>query len=615
MQLIDYAIVVLYLGVMMVVGVMMYRKASGGIDSYFLGNRSMPWWMLGSSGMASNLDVTGTMINTALIFALGVSGFFIEIRGGVVLVMAMLMIFMGKWYRRSQVMTLAEWMHLRFGAGWQGDVARLTAAIGSILLTIAMVTYFSTGVGKFFSEFLGIPPLWGLPATFWAAFLVILLATIYTVSSGFYGVIFTDMFQGVLIFVAMAYVCYLAMTAYALPEVFSVSIPMKDGTFQAVQTTRDAWTQVVPPWRVDFDPDSAYAIYNLLGIAILFYFVRTIIEGYSGAGGFMAQRYFAARSDREAGKLSLLWIILLSFRWPFIVSVAMMGIVYGQTHGAIADPEHVLPVVVGHMIPIGMKGLIVAALMAAAMSTFDSTVNAGAAYWVKDIYQAYLNPRATEKQLVRQSRWVTVVIAGTGLVLGLTVKHINDIWGWITMGIAVGMLIPMLVRWYWWRMTGVGFGVGAGVGMLSALVQRWLFPGWPEYVSFCFVAVLALVGLLLGTYMTRPPEEHVLVEFYLRTRPFGWWGPVRNKLSPTDVERIGRENRRDVLAVLMAVPWQLALFLMWMMLILRQWETFRGLVLVLAVLSVGLYFLWYRHLGDEVKTEEVNLKYHAGRNM
>jgi len=601
MQFIDYAIVFLYLGAMMLVGVMTHRKASAGIDSYFLGNRTMPWWMLGSSGMASNLDVTGTMINTALIFALGASGFFIEIRGGVVLVMAMLMIFMGKWYRRSQVMTVAEWMYFRFGTGWQGDVARLMAAIGSILLTIAMVAYFSTGVGKFFSEFLGIQPFWGLPATFWAALLMIIFATIYTVSSGLYGVVLTDMIQGVLIFASMVYLCYVAMTQYSLPDVFSVSIPMNDGTFQTLQTTRDAWTQIVPSWKMDFAPDSGYAIYNLFGIAILFYFVRTMIEGYGGATGYMAQRYFAARSDREAGKLSLLWIILLSFRWPFIVSIAIMGIVYSQTHGVIADPENVLPVVVGHMIPTGMKGLVVAALMAAAMSTFDSTVNAGAAYWVRDIYQAYLNPRATEKQLVWQARWVTVVIAGSGLVFGLTVKNINDIWGWITMGIGIGMLIPMVVRWYWWRMNGAGFGMGAGVGMLSAFVQRWLFPGWPEYVSFCFVALMATFGLILGTYVTGPPDESVLTEFYRRTRPFGMWGPIRKKFSPTDLERIDRENRRDAISVLMAVPWQLALFLMWMMLVMRQWEAFGILLLVFAVLSTGLYFFWYRFLGKEVQ--------------
>ena len=114
MHFIDYSIVVLYLLAMVFFGLRMRKKASEGIESYFLGNRSMPWWMLGASGMASNLDVTGTMINTALVFALGVSGFFIEIRGGVVLVMAILMIFMGKWNRRSQVMTFAEWMHFRF---------------------------------------------------------------------------------------------------------------------------------------------------------------------------------------------------------------------------------------------------------------------------------------------------------------------------------------------------------------------------------------------------------------------------------------------------------------------------------------------------------------------
>ncbi len=97
MHLIDYSIVSIYLIGMVLIGLVMRRKASAGIDSYFLGNRRLPWWMLGTSGMASNLDVTGTMINTALVFALGLSGFFIEIRGGVVLVMAFLMIFMGKW--------------------------------------------------------------------------------------------------------------------------------------------------------------------------------------------------------------------------------------------------------------------------------------------------------------------------------------------------------------------------------------------------------------------------------------------------------------------------------------------------------------------------------------
>ncbi len=128
MTTIDYAIVIVYLIGMVTVGIYFQRKASQGINSYFLGDRGLPWWALGASGMSSNLDISGTMINTAFIFALGASGFFIEIRGGVTLIMAFLMIFQGKWNRRALVMTLAEWMHFRFGKDKQGDWARLIAA-------------------------------------------------------------------------------------------------------------------------------------------------------------------------------------------------------------------------------------------------------------------------------------------------------------------------------------------------------------------------------------------------------------------------------------------------------------------------------------------------------
>ena len=160
MDTIDLIIVFFYLLAIVMVGMVAQKKASKGIDSYFLGNRKLPWWALGASGMASNTDIAGTMINTAFIYALGTKGFFIEIRGGVTLIMAFLMVFMGKWNRRSQVMTQAEWMHFRFGKGKEGDIARVISAIAAIIMTIAMVTYFVLGAGKFVGEFLGIEPLY-----------------------------------------------------------------------------------------------------------------------------------------------------------------------------------------------------------------------------------------------------------------------------------------------------------------------------------------------------------------------------------------------------------------------------------------------------------------------
>ena len=739
MSYLDYGIVIVYLIGIVVLGLLLQKRASTGIDSYFLGNRKMPWWALGASGMASNLDLSGTMINTAFIFALGAMGLFIEIRGGVTLIMAFLMIFMGKWNRRAQVMTMAEWMRFRFGKERQGDIARLMAAISIIVVTIAMVTYFAVGSGKFISTFLGIPDIgkvtnqldkneqisignylfeiqaqndvlksatkeieeteaginglnrayeklnitWGkiqqnaesvpllsrfgveinefemtvkslksttdllsksypdsiitnaisgfnkieenmvklnqlykestsftviIKGEFLASLLMILLAMIYTVASGLYGVVWTDVFQGILIFGTIAYICVLAVTKFHIPELFSVSIPMKDGTFQAVQMTRDSWTNIVPPWKLDIPLESAYSIYNLFGIAIIFYLIKVTIEGSGGTSGYMIQRYYAARSDRETGLLSLFWTFLLSFRWPFIAAIAIMGISYGASNGVISDPEKVLPVVVSEMVPMGIKGLLVAGLMAAAMSTFDSTVNAGAAYWVKDIYQAYINPKATEKKLLVHSRWASIIIVVFGLLFSLAIKNINEIWGWITMSIGAGMIVPTLVRWYWWRLNGWGFAIGTAAGMIAAVIQRLIFPDVPEYVAFSFASGVSFVAMIIATYVTKPTDEKTLSKFYETTRPFGFWKNIREKIPATVMERVNKENRRDIISIFMAVPWQVILFLTMMMIVMGRWDSFGYLFVALTALSVGLYFSWYRHLSTEVKidsTEEV----------
>lgn len=731
---VDYAITIIYLAGMITVGLLLQKKASAGINSYFLGNRNIPWWALGASGMASNLDVAGTMINTAFIFALGLAGFFIEIRGGITLIIAFLMIFMGKWNRRAKVMTMAEWMHFRFGKNREGDVARLFSAISSIIVTIAMITYFAVGSGKFIGTFLGLPDIgkikdpltseeitklnqelgglqlsldtfmsqtahltefesekkafansfkrlrgrWQhvrtdpgdltkldnfnselavcqnqqkslkrafqlgqaklttedlglinanlaaletklsgqqtyyqkavdysiiIERSFLAATLMIILAMIYTVASGLYGVVWTDVFQGVLIFGTILVVCFIAFTKN-LPELFNISLPMRDGTFLAVETTRQDWTSVIPSWNLGLNPDSEYSIYNLFGIAIIFYLIKVTIEGSGGTGGYMIQRYFAAKSDREAGLLSLFWTFLLSFRWPFIAAIAILGVYFGSQQGVISDPERVLPVVINEMIPVGLKGLLIAGLMAAGMSTFDSTVNAGAAYWTKDIYQAYLKPTASEKQLMRQSRGASILIVVFGLFFSLAIKNINEIWGWITMSIGAGMIVPQLIRWYWWRLNGYGFAAGITAGMIAAVLQKALLPDVPEYVSFAIAAGTSLVATFIGTWLTEPTAREVLHDFFLTTRPFGFWKPVRDRIAPNTLDAINTENRRDLQAIFLAVPWQIVLFLTWMTIMMKRWDEFVILLILLISLSVGLYFKWYRHLSTEVNVQE-----------
>ena len=600
MSILDYSIVFAYLISMIGIGVYFQKKASSNINSYFLAENKLPWWVLGASGMASNLDISGTMINVAFIYALGASGFFIEIRGGVVLIMAFLMIFMGKWNRRSKVMTMAEWMELRFGSTFEGKIARLLSAIATLLSTVAIVTYFAIGAGKFIGEFLGIPSFWGFPSEFWAATLMIFLAMIYTVSSGLYGVVWTDVFQGFLIFLTVIIICFIAVTKFKLPEVFNISIPLMNGGFQELTTTKDAWTSIIPKWNLDLPENSAYSIYNLFGIAILFYLIKTSIEGYAGTGGYMIQRFFASRSDRDAGLLSLFWTTLLAFRWPFVAAIAIMGIAYGADSGqVIEDPEKVLPIVINQLVPIGVKGLLVAGLMAAAMSTFDSVVNAGASYWVRDIYQTFIKKDATEKQLVFQSRLSSIVIVVIGLFLTLNITSINDIWGWLTMGIGAGLIIPLLIRWYWWRMNGYGFAIGTGAGMIAAIIQRLTAPNIEEYWSFIIISGLSLVGTLLGTFLTPATDEKTLIQFYKQTKPFGFWKPIREKIEIADYNEIRKENKREIIATLFAVPWQLVLFLTIMFLVIQRFDVLGYLILLLIILSFGLYHFWFKHLGKE----------------
>ncbi|MDJ0548355.1 MAG: sodium:solute symporter, partial [Microcystis sp. M49637_WE12] len=286
MQLIDYVIVLLYLAATLIIGIIAEKKASQGLESYFLGNRNLPWWMLGVSGMAANTDLAGTMVISALIYAVGPKGLFIEIRGGVVLIMAFLMAFMGKWNRRAQVMTMAEWMQFRFGTGKQGNFARIISAVATLLFSIGAMSYFSVAGGKFLGQFLGMDDRL-------ASVILILLTLIYTVASGFYGGVITDLFQGFLIFVAVIYVSTVAFFTVNLPDSFTVAIP---GAAEPKTWNLSDWASIFPSMTLDLPGD--YAIFNLFGGVIFFYLVKTIIEGCSGSGGYMLQRYLAAKSDR-----------------------------------------------------------------------------------------------------------------------------------------------------------------------------------------------------------------------------------------------------------------------------------------------------------------------------
>jgi hypothetical protein len=174
--------------------------------------------------------------------------------------------------------------------------------------------------------------------------------------------------------------------------------------------------------------------------------------------------------------------------------------------------------------------------------------------------------------------------------------NINDIRGWITMAFGTGLFIPLLLRWYWWRYNGYGFSLGTLFGMLSAVLIRVFKIELTEVMSFVVPSVISLVGCVLGSLLTQPTSRETLLNFVKVTRPFGFWQPIVTQLSREDQDAIRGECRRDLAAIVFAVPWQLVLFLLGMVFVLRQWSTFAALLAAFAVLSAGVYWFWFRHL-------------------
>lgn len=588
MILIDYLIIIGYLLILIGIGIYLQHRASRSTESFFLGDKNLPWWALGASGMASNLDVSGTMIIAALVYAMGVQGFFIEIRGGVVLILAFMMIFMGKWNRRANVMTIAEWMEFRFGTGKQGQAARMLAAIAQLTFAIWAISYFIQGAGIFLSQMLGISPDL-------AGILMITLCAFYAALSGLYGVVYTEVFQGALILVVVVYTVTHVMMNITLPPEFVVSVPAGDGTFVQVKQTLANWVDFLPKWEMNMPGE--YSQYNLIGMATMFYLLRSTIDGMCGSGGYMMQRFMAAKNEREVGLLSVFWIFLLSFRWPFIMAIAILAVSLSASGRVIENPEVVLPTVLMELFPPGIKGLLVAGLLAAAMSTYVAIVNSGAAYWVNDIYQRFLRPEADRKALISQSRIASVAIVILGLLSTYAFSSLNDIWGFLTMGFGVGLIVPQFIRWYWWRFNGFGYAGGTFVGMLVAIVMRFVIGDFTEMQMFFTTAGVTFLGSIVISLFFPATDMDTLKTFYIRTRPFGFWGPVRALVTyELDLEAVNKENRRDIFSTFVAVPWMLFMGITPMLFVTKQWTYFGYAGAILLVLTVILYFSWFKHL-------------------
>jgi len=572
---IDLTIIIIYFVIVTGVGLYVSKKASGSIDEYFLGGRRFPWYLLGLVGMATYFDMSGTMFQVSYFYMLGVKGYWVCYQGALALFLAFLMVFMGKWLNRAKCMTNAELMGLRFGQDIQGQFARLVSAISVVILVVAFIGYFFVGAAKFLPIYV---PISTISPNMIALIFFVIVGT-YTIASGFHGVVFTDIFQSILIFVIIIFITTKALII-GTPEYFA-------------QYTTPEWHQLIPrSWSIDVP--LGYEHMQMLGVLILAWIVMNVFQGFAlPIDAWTSQKFYAAKDPRESSLIAGQWVSLFSLRFLLMMG---MGVLAVGIADKIAEPEMALPAVIMELVPVGVKGLLIAALIAAAMSTVDGFLNSSAAYFVNDIYKSYIRKKSSGKHLVKVSYITTAAILIIGITIGWKVETIDSIWGWIIMGLLTGTLPPNIAKWFWWRFNGAGFAGGMGAGIFAAIIHKVMLAAAPPFATFAFVIAISAIGTIIGTYLGKPTDMKTLVTFYKQIRPFGFWGPVRAQCEPALVADIKQETSHDLKLLAPACFWQVTLFWMMTAIVAKKWLSAGGSFVIVAVLSIVLYKYWYKQL-------------------
>jgi solute:Na+ symporter, SSS family len=590
---IDITIIIGYFLFITLVGLLVSKKAAASTEDYFLGGRAIPWYLLGISGMATFIDIGGTSVNSAFYYVLGAKGFWVSLEGAVALLLSFQMIYVAKWLNRSGAITNAEWMVFRFGKGPQGEFARIICAVGTLILCVAMMTYFFEGAGKALVTFL---PFSGGddPATMalnenLAALGFFTLVGLYTIAAGFYGVIYTDLIQAFLIILLIIYIAVKAMMI-GTPEYFAQYAP--PGWLDLIPKDGNWSIQIPEQYRdISVYVDKA----GFLGVFVIFWLLKELLMGFATPfDSWTAQRYYAARNEKEASLVACQWISLWSFRFLLMAGIGVLAL---GVAGNIDHPERALSIVIADYLPVGIQGMMLAGLLAAGMSTIDSFANSSGAYFVKDIYKEYLHKDASDKRLVRVGYLVTFVLMGSACVIGWKVENISSIWGWIMMGLFVGTLPPNIMKWFWWRANGMSYAVGTAGGLLAALSTSLpVLSELKDFHTFVYVVISATVCSVIGTYAGKPTDMDTLVNFYRKTRPFGFWKPVRERLDHAEQESIQKESSRDRRLLPVALFWHLSLFLMMSSIIFKDWLIVTVCAVIVSITSFILYKFWYMNM-------------------
>lgn len=604
---IDLAIIAAYVALTVGIGFWISKRASKNIRSYFLGGNTIPWYMLGLSNASGMFDISGTMLMVYWLFIYGVKSAWIPWMWPVFNQVVM-MVYLSVWLRRSGVVTGADWIRFRFGDGRGAQLAHLVVVLFALINVVGFLAYGFIGIGKFTATFIPIElstdpttnaNLWGLAIT--------AVTTLYVVKGGMFSVVFTEVLQFVIMTVACIAVGIIAMQQ-TTPESITAATPEDWQSLWFGTHLNLDWSALLQSANDKIAGDG-WELFSLFVGLCLF---KGVLASMAGpAPNYDMQRVLSAKTPREAALMSgFVNVVLLVPRYMLITGLAVLALVFFTDElnamGSEVDFELILPFAMREFIPVGLFGLLIAALLAAFMSTYAATVNAAPAYVVNDIYKRYINPDADDKTYVRMSYLTSVVVVIAGTAFGFVIDDLKDVVNWIVGALYGGYVAANVLKWHWWRFNGWGYFWGMAGGIGSAMMIATVVKTYPQIggfetnlALFPVTLVISLVGCVAGSLLTAPDDPEVLKNFYLKVRPWGCWGPVREQLRATYPDLVANHDfGRDAFNVVVGIAWQTALTVAGIYLVLQDWQALAWCAAVVVVTSVILKFSWYDKLQD-----------------
>ena len=517
MQLIDWIIVVAYFVASASVGIYYTKRAGRNIQEFFLSGRNLPWWLAGTSMVATTFAADTPLAVTELVAKNGIAGNWIWwnfVFGGMLTVF-----FFARLWRRAGIMTDVEFVELRYS----GKAAAFLRGFRSLYLGIFMNCIIMGWVNLAMASIL--EGMFGIPREQVLLYvsLALVLTAVYSALSGMWGVAVTDAFQFVL---AMTGTVVLAFVVLGLPQIGGIS----------------GLTEKLPSWTLQLLPTiggegPSQSVGGALAITVAAFLAFVGVQWWSawypgaepGGGGYIAQRMMSAKDEKHS-LFATLWFTIAHYcirPWPWILVGLATLVLYPELGPA--DKKLGYVYAMRDFLPAGLKGMLVASFFAAYMSTIATQLNWGTSYVINDFYKRFIRPESEEKNLVLVSRVTTIVVMGCSIIITLILDTISGAWAFIIEA-GAGLGLVLILRWFWWRVNAWSEIAAMVTPLLVYAIIKSQAIEFP--VSLFYIVGVTTVVWIVVTFLTKPTSEVTLKNFYKRVHPGGiGWRPMA-KLLP-----------------------------------------------------------------------------------